>query len=82
MTLHVSCLQSVEEYNAVLGSIENCNLSAAECDELSASISKPIGIKQLLMVVEMARSNGEDDGGDEGKVSPTSFIECLLTFGF
>jgi vesicle-fusing ATPase len=82
VTLHVSCLQSPEEYKAVLNSIDNCSFTASEVDQLCDSITKPIGIKQLLMVLEMARSNGEDDGESEGKINPMAFMECLITCGF
>ena len=82
VTLHVSCLQSPAEYKAVLSAVDNCSLSESEVEQLSASISKPIGIKQLLMVLEMARSNGEDEGVDGEKVNPMAFMECLITCGF
>jgi vesicle-fusing ATPase len=82
VTLHVSSLQTPEEYKAVLREVDNCSMTESEIDQISTSISKPIGIKQLLMVLEMARSNGEDYGTDNEKVDPMSFIECLLTFGF
>ena len=78
VTLHVSCLQSPAEYKAVLSAVDNCSLSESEVEQLSASISKPIGIKQL----EMARSNGEDEGVDGEKVNPMAFMECLITCGF
>jgi len=83
VTLHVSCLQTPEEYRTVLRSVDNCSLSESDIEELSSSISKPIGIKQLLMVLEMARSNGEEDKeGGGGTVSPMAFMECLITCGF
>lgn len=82
VTLHVSTLQSPEEYSAVLNAVDNCSFTRSEVDQLSASISKPIGIKQLLMVLEMARSNGEDEGEDQDKVNPMAFMECLITCGF
>lgn len=82
VVLHVSCLQTPDEYRAVLSSVENCSLTKDDVKQLSDSISKPIGIKQLLLVLEMARSNGEEDGEDSGKVSPMAFMECLLTCGF
>ena len=82
VTLHVSCLQSPEEYKAVLSAVDNCSFTESEVDQLSAAISKPIGIKQLLMVLEMARSNGEDEGEEGQKVNPMAFMECLITCGF
>lgn len=38
-------------------------------------ITKPIGIKQLLMVSEMART-------DEETVTCEQFLECLYTSGY
>jgi vesicle-fusing ATPase len=54
---------------------------AAHMDERDArkvakSIGKPIGIKQLLMVAEMAKQ-----GSDNGQVEVNSFLECLTTVG-
>jgi vesicle-fusing ATPase len=43
--------------------------------EIAKSINEPIGIKQLLMVLEMARQ-GEDD-----RIYPEDFMECLATVG-
>lgn len=51
------------------------SLSQQEMDAIAASISKPIGIKQLLMVTEMARQEGET-------VSTDRFLECLHICGF
>ena len=51
------------------------SLSQAETDGIAASISKPIGIKQLLMVTEMARQEGE-------ALSTDRFVECLHICGF
>ena len=44
-------------------------------DSIAAVITNPIGIKQLLMVTEMARS-------DEETVSCERFLECLHTSGY
>ena len=41
--------------------------------------NKPIGIKQLLMVAEMAKQ-GTD--GKEGSVDVNIFMECLHTVGY
>mmetsp|Transcript_32437 Transcript_32437/g.33062 ORF Transcript_32437/g.33062 Transcript_32437/m.33062 type:complete len:789 (+) Transcript_32437:82-2448(+) len=50
----------------------------------------PIGVKQLLMVLEMARSGEEEEEerererekGEYGIVTPERFLECLHTCGF
>mmetsp|Transcript_12020 Transcript_12020/g.25396 ORF Transcript_12020/g.25396 Transcript_12020/m.25396 type:complete len:769 (-) Transcript_12020:514-2820(-) len=49
--------------------------------------NKPIGIKQLLMVAEMAKqssSNGNSEGNSKSKVSVdvNIFMECLHTVGY
>lgn len=43
--------------------------------EIAQSISEPIGIKQLLMVLEMARQ------GDDDRIYPEDFMQCLSTVG-
>lgn len=47
----------------------------ADMNSIAAAISNPIGIKQLLMVTEMART-------DEDTVSCERFLECLHTSGY
>lgn len=47
----------------------------ADIDSIARVITKPIGIKQLLMVTEMART-------DEDTVSCERFLECLYTSGY
>ena len=42
---------------------------------IASSITKPIGIKQLLMVLEMAKS-------ENSVITPERMIECLQTCGF
>jgi hypothetical protein len=43
---------------------------------IASAVTKPIGVKQLLMVLEMARSEGMES------IDPEHFIECLHTIGF
>ncbi|KAL3916316.1 MAG: hypothetical protein SGILL_005232 [Bacillariaceae sp.] len=45
-----------------------------------ATQNKPIGIKQLLMVAEMAKQGS--DGGSDGSVDVNVFMECLHTVGY
>ena len=74
--LHVSQLQSPPEFEAVLK--ENApQLTPLELQSISGALSKPIGIKQLLMVLEMARPS---DG--TSTISCDDFLECLHTVGF
>lgn len=51
------------------------SLSQREMDDIAGAIAKPIGIKQLLMVTEMARQGEES-------VSTDRFLECLHICGF
>mmetsp|Transcript_28536 Transcript_28536/g.66302 ORF Transcript_28536/g.66302 Transcript_28536/m.66302 type:complete len:215 (+) Transcript_28536:25-669(+) len=53
------------------------NMSDKEATEIAAAITEPIGIKQLLLVVEMARQGSED-----GRVDMTDFMNCLRNIGF
>jgi vesicle-fusing ATPase len=44
---------------------------------IARQIKKPIGIKQLLMVAEMAKQ-----GSDDGSVNVNIFMECLHAAGY
>lgn len=70
VSLHVPQLQGPDEIKTVLK--ELVPMSQADMDSIAAAITRPIGIKQLLMITEMARS-------DEETVSPLQFLECLHT---
>eukprot|EP00624_Nannochloropsis_granulata_P003024 evm.model.NODE_25306_length_10663_cov_36.015755.2 len=76
MTLRrfVQQLTGAEEIKAVLREVV-AGLSQKEMDDIASAISKPIGIKQLLMVTEMARQ-------EEETVSTDRFLECLHICGF
>jgi vesicle-fusing ATPase len=73
--VHVSQLQNAQEIQSVLQ--EYSEISAEEIYSIANSDLKPIGIKQLLMVLEMATV-------DESSASITkdSFFECLHSVGF
>lgn len=43
-------------------------VQAAELEQIVAEIPFPIGIKQLLMVIEMASSSHQENIIDDGKV--------------
>jgi vesicle-fusing ATPase len=79
--LHVCQLQRPEEIRAVLEG-GDCGLAEAEARAISDSLEcleKPIGIKQLLNVLEMARAGRAND---DDPVDPSHFMECLHTCGF
>eukprot|EP00455_Lapot_gusevi_P057043 TRINITY_DN95_c0_g1_i4.p1 TRINITY_DN95_c0_g1~~TRINITY_DN95_c0_g1_i4.p1 ORF type:complete len:196 (-),score=82.36 TRINITY_DN95_c0_g1_i4:81-668(-) len=48
-----------------------------ELDQIEARLTQPIGIKQLLMVIEMATQNS-----DNGKITADRFFDCLRDCGF
>ena len=74
VSLHVSQLQTPSEYQAVLR--EYSKLPPATVTAISRAISKPIGVKQLLMVLEMALAEFGDS------MSVDQFMQCLTTVGF
>lgn len=74
VTLHVSLLQTPPEFQVVMK--EYSTMSAQQIGSISKAINKPIGVKQLLMVLEMARA----EFGDQ--VSADQFLQCLHTVGF
>ena len=55
------------------------NMPQSDASDIANSILKPIAIKQLLMVAEMARQSttSKDDSVDKN-----AFMECLHTIGF
>jgi vesicle-fusing ATPase len=100
VTVHVSQLQGPSEIGAVLTDYilgdasknqdsqqQQCSMTPMEIKNIAKAVTKPIGIKQLLMVLEMARSDVEVDADDDragppGSISPEQFLECLHTAGF
>eukprot|EP00903_Cladosiphon_okamuranus_P006984 g6797.t1 len=72
VSLHVPQLQGGDSVKTVLR--ELVPMSQADMDNIAAAITNPIGIKQLLMVTEMARTDEE--------VSRERFLECLYTSGY
>jgi vesicle-fusing ATPase len=52
-----------------------CSPKQPELDDVAAAINKPIGIKQLLIVTEMARQEND-------MVTPDNLMACLHTCGF
>jgi len=72
VSLHVSQLQSQDEYAAVIRKYAE-DVSPEDVETLASVIQQPIGIKQLMMVLEMARD-------ENGKISVEGFQECLSTY--
>ena len=57
------------------------NLSNAEIASITGAIKEPVGIKQLLDVLEMARSEAQRSGGEGASISTVTFLECLSVRG-
>ena len=61
--------------------LKSCGLlhkmSERDARSIAKPISKPIGIKHLLMVAEMAKQ-----GSGEASVDSNIFVECLHTAGY
>lgn len=74
VTLHVSLLQNPAEFNAALR--QYSNLPQTEIVNIARSITKPIGIKKLLMVLEMSTAESSEP------VTRDRFLACLHTVGF
>jgi len=73
----VPLLSSKEEIVEVLQSI--AKIDPTEAEEIAyAILPKSIGIKQLLMVAEMAKESSSDSAA----VDATTFLECLHIAGF
>lgn len=68
------------------GSAPVSGMTVKDINGIASAVTKPIGIKQLLMVLEMARSDTvdpeEEGAGPAGSISPAQFMECLNTAGF
>ena len=62
---------------SVVKVLSGSGLPEADAKAVADAVNRPIGIKTLLMVSEMARSNS---GGD--KVDINVFLECLHTVGY
>lgn len=57
--------------------LQAADMGEKEAKSIAKAITKPIGIKQLLMVAEMAKQ-----GASGGRVDPNVFMECLHTVGY
>ena len=103
VSVHVSQLQNPEEVAAVLTDYiigdaskgdgvqgpqqQQLKMTPQDIRDIAMTVTKPIGIKQLLMALEMARSDvegGADDksAGSSCTITPNQFMECLCTVGF
>ena len=74
VTLHINQLMLPEEIESVL--VHYSTLNTAEIKKIANNINQPIGIKQLLLVLEMTRS---DDS--EAEIVAEDFMACMKTIG-
>jgi vesicle-fusing ATPase len=77
VSLHVGELSDPIEIGKVLQ--DYSTMSSQEISSITTAITKPIGIKQLLMVLEMAKSESMSQGDES--ISPSLFLDCLSTIG-
>lgn len=72
---HVNLLDQQEQVETVLQA--SAHMSESDAASIAKAVTKAIGIKQLLMVAEMAKQESED-----GSVDVNVFLECLHTAGY
>lgn len=75
LTQDVELLDQPTQIKSVLLSLTN--ISQGDADAIAKSITKPIGIKHLLMVAEMAKQ-----GSTDKSVDVNTFLECLHIVGY
>ena len=75
VTQTINLLEEESEMTEVLKIV--ANLPIEDAKGISSSITKPIGIKNLLMVAEMARQSSSSDS-----IDVNTFMECLHTVGY
>jgi len=81
VTQSINLLQERGEIIEILRETMDSGSSFKNVEEIAASITKPIGIKNLLMVLEMARqASSSKSGGD--LVDVNIFRECMHTAGY
>ena len=71
----INLLEEPSEIVAVLSAVTG--ISQTDAAAIAGSINRPIGIKHLLMVAEMARQSS-----DTGNIGVNTFLECLHTVGY
>ena len=64
--------------------LRSAGIIPSQLSQLSSAVSRPIGIKTLLMIVEMARCNSSEsvEDGKAGEIDASIFMECLHTTGY
>ena len=79
---HVGLLDQPEWIQSVLKT--SANVAEKDAISISNAIAKPIGIKQLLMVAEMASHGGLSQKAEEqsNSVDTNVFLECLHNVGY
>ncbi|GMI06111.1 hypothetical protein TrVE_jg2405 [Triparma verrucosa] len=76
-SLQVSCPQLEPSSPSIKTVLTDSGVEEQDASAISQAITQPIGIKTLLMVTEMARSNS---GGE--RIDLNIFLECLHTVGY
>lgn len=73
VTINVPPLSDANAVQTVLA--EAADMSHADAAAIAQQVTGDVGIKELLMMVEMAREGGE--GTEGGVVNPSRFMECF-----
>lgn len=77
VTLHVSLLQTPQEYFSIMKQYtSHVQIPDAKLTAIARVIQKPIAVKQLLMVLEMALAEYGT------AIDANNFAQCLQTVGF
>jgi vesicle-fusing ATPase len=76
VNVHITLLQKPAEYYAILK--EYANLPEKDIVAISKAIPHPLGVKKLLLVLEMALAEAEGSG----TVSVDQFLSCLTAANF
>lgn len=75
--MHISLLQNPSEYAAVISKYVDSSIPQSVIQGISRAIDRPIGIKPLMLALEMAQSDLEPGEA----LSVAKFLECLHTMG-
>lgn len=77
IVLHVPQLEGADVFKRVLQAFAPPHFGDELVEEVSKSICRPIGLKQMLLVIEMAAASAA--AAADGELSVDSFLECYYS---
>jgi vesicle-fusing ATPase len=77
IVLHVPQLEGADVFKRVLQAFAPPHFGDELIEEVSKSICRPIGLKQMLLVIEMAAASAA--AAADGELSVDSFLECYYS---